>query len=423
MISLNARIKIDRLGQKGEGLGRGPDGQVAVPYALAGETIIAELDGAQGKLIEVLTPSPDRIEPFCRYFASCGGCAVQTLAPAPTAQWKRELLSDALRQAGLNASVDPPIDAHGEGRRRATFHARTGADGRTAVGFMQSRAHDIVEITECPLLAPAMSGALPAARALADALAASGKPLDIHVTATAAGLDIDLRGCGALDEHQTKRLVRRALSLDLARLSNHGALITVQRQPLLEMGRALVAPPPGVFLQATEAAEKLLAEKICAALEGVETVADLFAGVGTFSLPIAEFARVCAFDLEAPALAALARGARASGLRPVKTETRDLFRRPLAPKDLAAYGAVVLDPPRAGAQEQARALAESGAPLVISVSCNIRTFARDAAILCAGGYEIVRIQPIDQFRCSPHLEIIGEFRRPAVKARRRPLLG
>jgi 23S rRNA (uracil1939-C5)-methyltransferase len=423
LISLNSRIHIERLGQKGEGLGRGPEGQISVPYALAGETIVAELDGSRGKLIEVLTPSPNRIEPFCRSFSICGGCAVQTLAATPYAQWKQDLLSDALRQAGLQAKIEPLIHAHGEGRRRAVFHARTAPDGRTAVGFMQARAHDIVEIGDCPLLAPSMSGALPAARALADALAASGKPLDIHITATTEGLDVDLRGCGPLDEHQTRRMVRCALGLDLARLSNHGALITVQRQPTLRMGRALVAPPPGVFLQATEAAEKLLAGKICTMLNGVETVADLFAGVGTFSLPIAEFAGVHAFDLDAPALAALARGTRIDGLRPVKVETRDLFRRPLASKDLAPFGAVVFDPPRTGAQEQARALAGSSVPIVISVSCNAQTFARDTAILCAGGYEIVRIEPVDQFRCAPHLEIIGEFRRPAAKVRRRPLLG
>jgi 23S rRNA (uracil1939-C5)-methyltransferase len=213
------------------------------------------------------------------------------------------------------------------------------------------------------------------------------------------------------------------LGLDLARLSNHGALIAVKRQPVLRIGRALVAPPPGVFLQATEAAEQFLAAKICAALQGVDTVADLFAGVGTISLPIAEFASVHAVDLETAALAALSRGSRVDGLRPVKVETRDLFRRPLTPKDLAAFGAVVFDPPRAGAQEQARELAGSGVPLVITVSCNAHTFARDAAILCAGGYEVIRIEPVDQFRCSPHLEIIGQFRRPAAKGRRRRLLG
>jgi 23S rRNA (uracil1939-C5)-methyltransferase len=424
MISFNARLHIDRLGQRGEGLARGPEGLIVVPYALAGETIVAEVDGAQGKLIEVLTPSPDRIDPFCPHFSMCGGCAVQTLAPEPYAQWKRDLLVQALRRANLDAAVEPLVDGHGEGRRRATFHARTDARGKCATGFMEARAHNVVEISSCPVLAPSMDAAAAIARALAASLADSGKSLDILVTATASGLDVDLRGHGPLDEQQARRLVRLALAQDLARLSNHGSIVTFQRAPMLAMGRAMVAPPPGAFLQATEAGENLLAAKVCAALEGAGHIADLFAGVGTFSLRLAEFASIEAFDLEEAALGALAKAARIEGLRSVRVEPRDLFRRPLSPQELAPFEAVVFDPPRAGSELQARAIAASAAPRVVAVSCNAQTFARDAAILCAGGYEIARIEPIDQFRHSPHVEIIGVFRRPAERSRkRRRLLG
>lgn len=422
MISFSARLQIEGLGQRGEGLARGPEGTVFVPYALPGETIIAEVDGSRGKLVEIRTPSPHRIQPICPYFSVCGGCAVQTLAEAQYAQWKQGLLTDAMRQARLVVKTEPLVDAHGEGRRRATFHARTDAAGHATTGFMELRAHKIIEIEDCPVLAPSMREAPLIARALAQILAASGKPLDILATATASGLDVDLKGHGPLNEDETQRLVRFALRHDLARLSNHGAVVTVQRPPVVLMGEAMVAIPPGAFLQATEAGEAALAAEVCAAMKGASRIADLFAGVGTFSLRLAAFAPVHAVDADEPALGALAKAARGAALRPVTIETRNLFRRPLSAEELASFDAVVFDPPRAGAELQARAIAKSRVPVVVAVSCNAQTFARDAAILCSGGYELERVLPVDQFRYSPHLEVVATFR-PSVKPRARRLLG
>jgi 23S rRNA (uracil1939-C5)-methyltransferase len=276
---------------------------------------------------------------------------------------------------------------------------------------MKARAHDIVEIDSCPLLAASMDGALPAARAIARALAASGAPLDILVTATASGLDVDLKGHGPLNDAQRQGLVRVALEHDLARLSNHGSIMISRRTPMLVMGKAMVAPSPGVFLQATEAGEEALAARVCAHVAGARRIADLFSGVGTFALRMAEFATVDAFDLEEAALSALAKAARVKGLRQVAVSPRDLFRRPLSPLEVERYDAVVFDPPRAGAEKQALVLSASSVPLVVAVSCNAQTFARDAAILCAGGYEIARVEPVDQFRHTPHVEIVAGFRR------------
>ena len=276
---------------------------------------------------------------------------------------------------------------------------------------MQARTHDIVEINSCPLLAASMDGALPAARAIAQALAASRKPLDILVTATASGLDVDLKGQGPLNVAQRQGLVRVALEHDLARLSNHGEIVISRRTPMLAMGKAAVAPPPGVFLQATLAGEEALVARVCAHVAGARRIADLFSGIGTFALRMAEFATVDAFDLEEAALSALAKAARVKGLRHVAVSPRDLFRRPLGPLEVERYDAVVFDPPRAGAEKQALVLSASSVPLVVAVSCNAQTFARDAAILCAGGYEIARIEPLDQFRHTPHVEIVPGFRR------------
>jgi 23S rRNA (uracil1939-C5)-methyltransferase len=422
MIHFDARLKIERLGTRGEGLAPGPDGTAIVPYALPGETVIAELDGARGKLLEIVTPSPQRVPAFCRYFSTCGGCAVQTLAREPYAQWKQSLLADAMRRAGLDTKADALADAHGDGRRRATFHARSNARGRATTGFMEARTHDIVEIEECPLLAPSLREAPQIARALAQVLAATGKPLDILTTATSSGLDVDIKGHGPLNEDETRRLVRFALRHDLARLSNHGAIIALSRPPLVAIGKAVVAIPPGAFLQATEAGEARLAAEVCAAMKDASHVADLFAGVGTFSLRLAEWATVHAVDSDGAALAALTKASGGAGLRPISVETRDLSRRALAAPDLAPFDGLVFDPPRAGAELQARAIANARIPIVVAVSCNAQTFVRDAAVLCGGGYELERVLPIDQFRCSPHLEIVGTFRRKGRKRARR-LLG
>lgn len=420
-----ATLQIERLGQRGEGIAHGDKGPIYVPYALAGEIIRADVTGERGDLIEVIEASPERVAPFCRYYGVCGGCAVQALAPAAYAAWKRGLVTGALKRTGVTADVAELADVHGDGRRRATFHARFDGGNEAHVGFMKARAHDIIAIEDCPILAPSMAGALPAARAIAAALKSARKPLDMLFTATLSGLDADIRGCGSLDTSRLDALIGVAEKHDLARLSNHGTLIIERRAPILRMGKATVAPPSGAFLQATEAGEAALADAVLTALSGSTRGLDLFAGVGTFSLRLAETTQVHAVDSDAPALAALLRAARAQPeLRPVSIERRDLFHRPFTAAELTPYDAVVFDPPRAGAELQAQALAAANVPLIVAVSCNPVSFARDIALLERGGYAVESIRPYDQFRYSPHVEIVAVLRRPVKKQRRgRKLLG
>jgi 23S rRNA (uracil1939-C5)-methyltransferase len=416
-------LQIERLGQRGEGVARTESGNAFIPYTIPGDTISAEISGQTGRLIEIITPSRDREAPFCPYYGTCGGCAIQGYREEPYREWKRGLVVDALAHAGLDATVDPLIDAHGDGRRRATFHARFDA-GATRVGFMQARSHDLVAIDFCPLFAPSLDGAVAAARGVAEELARLRKPLDILVTGTPAGLDVDLRGAGQLDEPTTQRLIVAAERFDFARLSNHGRLLVERRAPQLRVGRALVHLPPGAFLQATEKGESTLAELVSQAAAGSKRIADLFCGIGTFALRLAEHAEISAIDGDSVALDALTHAARTTpSLRAIRTERRDLMRRPLSHEELAPFDVVAFDPPRAGAEAQAHALARSRVPLAIAVSCNAQTFARDAAILVGGGYQPERITPVDQFRQSPHVEIVGIFRRRATKGRaRRSLL-
>jgi 23S rRNA (uracil1939-C5)-methyltransferase len=321
-------------------------------------------------------------------------------------------VSTALAQARLEAEVDALIDAHGEGRRRATMHARRSARGVIEVGFAALRAHHIVGIDRCPVLAPSLDGAIPAAWAIADELQATRKPLDIQVTATDDGLDIDVRGSGALAATLTQQLARIAATHRLARLTRHGELVAQRAAPTIMIGRARVALPPGAFLQATAAGEAALAKLVVTHAGEARTIADLFCGLGPFTLPLAERSRVSAADLDGAAVAALTRAARATtGLKPVEAQVRDLFRRPWVAQEFRNFDAVVFDPPRQGAEALARELAKSKVPIVIAVSCNPATFARDARILVDGGYRIGAVTPIDQFRHSAHIEIVARFER------------
>ena len=239
--------------------------------------------------------SPERIQPVCPHFGVCGGCQTQHWDFAPYRDWKRGLVVEALRQAGLDAPVGDLIDAHGEGRRRAVFHARAASHGVLEVGFAAWRAHQIVGIDRCPVLAPSLHGALPAAWAIAEAIG-PGKPLDIQVTATDAGLDVDVRGSGPLGARHTAALARLAETHRLARLTRHGELIVQRAAPTVRMGKATVALPPGAFLQATAEGEAILARLVSEHVGKAKTVADLFCGVGPFALRLAERARVTAAD-------------------------------------------------------------------------------------------------------------------------------
>jgi 23S rRNA (uracil1939-C5)-methyltransferase len=409
------RLLIDRLGQHGDGIAEGPDGPIYIPGALPGETV--EVDAMPGhperrRLVNVQQSNAQRIEPTCPHFGICGGCAMQHLAEESYRSWKRDLVVTALSQAGIDATVAPLVDAHGDGRRRVVFHARRGAHDVLQVGFSAARAHHIVPIDRCPILSPSLDRALNAAWAIAETLESARKPLDIQFTATEQGLDVDIRGSGALTAPTMAALAGVAQRYDFARLTRHGELIAHMRTPALRMGSAAVPLPPGAFLQATAAGEAVLSRLVLECCTGADRVADLFAGVGTFALRLAARARVAAFDEDEAAIRALARGASgAAGLKPVHAERRDLFKAPLSAAELNRFDAVVFDPPRQGAQLQSREIAASRVPAVVAVSCNPGTFARDMRHLIDGGYRLLSVIPVDQFRYSAHVEIVAHLQR------------
>ena len=409
------RLVIDHVGHRGDGIAFAAGQTVFVPYTLGGETVEAEPaagDPERRRLLRVDIPSAERIAPFCKYFGACGGCAIQHWQPQAYHAWKRRIVVDTLDHAGIACEVGELLDAHGAGRRRITVHARRGSDGALSVGFAAANSHAIVAIDDCPILDPGLHGALDAARALAEVLKPASKPLDIQITAAGSGLDVDIRGSGPLPTAMIATLSRVAEQHRLARLTRHGELVLMRNPPTITIGTAQVTLPPGSFLQATAAGEEALAALVGEHCRRAKHVADLFCGVGPFALRLAAKSRVSAFDSDAGAVAALQKAATStSGLKPVKAEARDLFRRPLVPQELRDYDTVVFDPPRQGAETQAKQLAASKIPVVVAVSCNVATFARDARILLDGGYKIEGVTPVDQFRHTPHIELVAWFKR------------
>ena len=404
------RVVIDRIGHQGDGIAVAGGEQVYIPYTLPAETVMISRAGERGALRENVSPSPERIAPICRYFGVCGGCALQHWQETSYRAWKRGLVVAALAHEGVAAPVGDLVDAHGEGRRRIVLHARRTREG-VAVGFMAHRSHTVVAIDHCPVLAPALARAFAVGARIALVLATNDKPLDLQFTATEGGLDVDVRGSGPLAAAARSSLAGIAAEERLARLTRHGEIVAQLAEPALQVGRSRVVLPPGAFLQATDAGENALAAIVGEAAAGASKIADLFCGVGTFALRLAENARVLAVDGDAAAIGALVRAAKAPGLKPVEATTRDLFRRPLAAAELKGFDAVVLDPPRQGAEAEARALAPSAVPRAIYVSCNPASFSRDARILSAGGYRLAGVRPVDQFRYSPHVELVGVFDR------------
>jgi 23S rRNA (uracil1939-C5)-methyltransferase len=402
------RLIIDRVGHQGDGIATSGGEQVYIPYTLPGETVIIARRGDRGSLRENVSPSPERIAPICQYFGVCGGCALQHWQAESYRGWKRDLVVAALMHEGIEAPVGDLSDAHGEGRRRAVLHARRTREGVT-VGFMAHRSHTLVAIDRCPVLAPALARAFAIGERIALQLVTKDKPLDLQFTATEGGLDVDVRGSGPLNAAVRSSLAKIAAEERLARLTRHGETVAQLAEPLLRIGAARVMLPPGAFLQATVAGENALAAIVGEAAKGASKIADLFCGVGTFALRLATSARVLAVDSDEAAVNALARAAKAPGLKPVETATRDLFRRPLATAEFKGFDAVMLDPPRQGAEAQVRALARSAVQRLIYVSCNPTSFSRDARILCDGGYRLTGVTPVDQFRYSPHVELVGIF--------------
>lgn len=399
--------QIERLGHHGDGIAAGP---VFAPLSLPGETVSGVLDGDRLKDLRVLTPSEDRVKAPCGHFKSCGGCGLQHASDAFVAAWKVDVVQQALKAVGLEVAFRPIKTSPVRSRRRAVISARRTKKGAMA-GFHMRASSVIAEISDCDVLHPDLMPALDIARELAVLGASRKGELSVTATLSEGGLDIAVSGGKPLDGSFEAQLGQEAQRLKVARLTWNGEVIATLVPPVQRFGGARVVPPPGAFLQATREGEAALVTAAQEIVGDAKSVVDLFAGCGTFSLPMAETAEVHAIEGEAAMMKTLDRGWReAQGLKRVSVETRDLFRNPLMTEDLR-YEAAVIDPPRAGALAQTAELARSDVARIAFVSCNPVTFARDAKILVDAGYNLDWVQVVDQFRWSSHVELVGAFTR------------
>ncbi len=397
---------ITRLGHQGDGIADGP---VYAPRTLPGEVVSGTLQGQSLTDIRVETPSDQRVKPPCRHYKACGGCQLQHAADGFVADWKIDVVRNALSAQGLEAQMRPIHTSPARSRRRATIAVRRTKKG-TLAGFHGRASDTITEIPECHLLHPDLIAAIPVAEALALLGGSRKGVLAVTLTLSEVGLDVAVKGGKPLEGPLELALAQATEHHGLARLSWDDEVIAMRQPPAQRFGPANVTPPPGAFLQATMDGEQALLQAVSEATRGAKRIVDLFAGCGTFSLPLAETAEVHAVEGEAEMTRALDQGWRkAQGLKQVTTEARDLFRRPLMADELKKFDTIVLDPPRAGAEAQVAELVQAQRPVIAYVSCNPVTFARDAKALVNAGYTLEWVQVVDQFRWSSHIELAARF--------------
>ena len=409
---LTSECVIETLGSRGDGITRCDDGPVYIPFTLPGERVCANIQGERGEVLQILEPSPERCEPLCRHFGTCGGCSLQHLKSPAYLEWKREQVRGAFLSRGIDVPIEPVIPAKTGTRRRAVFAARR---TRSAVllGFSRRLSHQIIDMQECPVLRERIVKVLPDLREMLGMLLTRKGEARVTLLDSLNGLDVSIEGVRDVsDPDLLTALAEFSARLDLARLTVDGEVLATRRSPVLEFGNVQAVPPSGAFVQATSEAEEVLVGHVLAACRDAPRVADLFCGSGTFALPLALRSEVLAVEMEEGALDAIENAVRQSqGLKPVETLRRDLFREPLIPMELDAFDAVVFDPPKAGARAQSMELAQSSVRTVIAVSCNPATLARDIRILIDGGYTLSNVMPVDQFLFSEHIEVVAVLER------------
>jgi len=414
-------LRIESIGAQGDGIGSHEGTPTFVPGTAPGDLVKATIketrkNGLSCELVELVEPSAERVDPPCKHFGKCGGCQLQFLGDETYKAWIKDRAAMALAHHGFSADlVAEPVVSPQKSRRRVALKALA-LPGRTLLGFNERQSHNIVDVAECPVTHTDILAVLPALRTLLGKVLSLRMAADVHITSTATGLDLLVDAPMELDLPAREACVEFANAHDISAIHwrDQGFLdpVIIRREPMMDFSGIRVPLSPAAFIQATADGEKALVNEVVKACEGYNRVADLFCGMGTFTFPLAKDHQVLAVEGAKQALDALTLGAnQAVGLKQIIAKHRDLFRRPLTPKELSAFEAVVFDPPRAGAKEQVAELAQSDVKRIVAVSCNPNTFSRDARILADGGYTLEKVVPVDQFLWSPHLELVGVFSR------------
>lgn len=400
-------LKIDFVGHKGDGVAHLNNHPIYVPYVLEGETITVQGSGSRRELDTILKASEDRIEPICKYFGTCGGCQLQHMSHTAYLEWKMRLVTEPLARAGINVEPDAVLSYPDASRRKCVFNAqRTPASMK--LGFNEKSSNEIMPLDACPVLVPSINEQLEKIHDLVNSVPTTKHPLRVSVLDTKNGLDIAIEDAKPLSETERQVLIKKTIAHKFSRLSVNIETLIKTAEPHIEIASTIVSPPPASFVQALKQAEDDMSDIVSTFLKGCKQVADLYCGIGTFALKLAENSAVYAVEESGDALNSLDQAWRQTGgkLKQVKTEKRNLERRPVTFGELKKMDGLVFDPPRAGAELQCKQIAKSRVKKVAAVSCNPSTLATDLEILIEGGFKVKRIVPIDQFKYTPHVEVV-----------------
>lgn len=412
-------LEITELGAGGDGIAKDGDDLYFVAGTCPGDRVSVNVGevkrhGITAELVEIIKPSKDRVAPQCQHFGICGGCSLQFLSDDAYSDWVKFKVENALAHHALShVKVLEPMISPAHARRRVALKAMN-AGGRILLGFNEKQSNTLVDLKECTISDPAVAAIIPKLKLVLKDVIPVGKPSLVHITRTYTGLDI------LVETKKTLTLDARQMLVEFANKYNIAAVhvddggfndpVIILRKPVMKFGECRVPLPPAAFVQATPDGEAALVKFVTKACKGAKRVADLFAGIGTFTFPLAASSQVLAIEGAKAAHAALKAGANhCQGLKEIITDERDLARRPLSEKELDAIDVVVLDPPRAGAKDQVERIAHSSINKVVSISCSPDTFARDARILTDAGFSLSEVQPVGQFRWTTHVEVAGVF--------------
>ncbi|MBL4693406.1 MAG: class I SAM-dependent RNA methyltransferase [Magnetovibrio sp.] len=415
-------VIVQDVGAQGDGVASWQGKKLYIPGVLAGEKVRVKTgrrrgDGIVADLLEVLEPSTDRAQPPCPYFGTCGGCQLQHLKAQAYADWKRERVARALAQRGFDdAVVLTPVLIGMKTRRRVTFTAQK-VGQNVHFGFNERASHDIQKIKSCPLLVAGLDAAIDPLKALLKDVLQDGVRARVFATWCENGVDVLIEGGKSPDLAAREAIASFVNSGEAVRVSWQDddyppEPIAMAQTPMVNLSGVLVELPMGGFLQASIEGEQAILAQVLKGVEGAGRIADLYCGLGSFTLALSRQAVVRAVDMIDRPIRALERAAGRADLGGrVVAEVRDLDRQPIDAKSLSKFDAVLFDPPRVGAVEQVRQIAASSVPRVVAVSCNPASFARDARILVDGGYRLIDVLPVDQFTFSAHVELVARFER------------
>lgn len=405
-------LTIDHVGVRGDGIAQSDQRPIYVPFTLKGERVSAEVSKSRGTLLEVLDKSPSRIISICQHFGECGGCTSQHMSPDTYSAWKLSIAQDALQKVGIDTPIKMISDCEAGERRRVTLTAKKTNEG-TELGYHQAATNQLVAISECPVASDKITDHLAHLNDIARIITLHSKPTQLTVTTLDNGLDVAVSGEFQIGENEIQAVIKKVVAGKIIKRLAFNDQVLVETEVLTSsFGDITVYPPSGSFLQASKRAELQIADMVCKHLKSSKKVADLFSGCGTFTFPLAKKSQVHAVEMSGAALNTIDNAFRIQqGLKQVTTERRDLVRRPLMRDELKYIQGVVFDPPRAGAEAQAKQLGRSVVKKVAAVSCNPTSLARDLTILTDGGFKIKSITAIDQFLYSPHVEVVALLER------------